>query len=504
MGFVFGSAFVIALYAVKAFRWPGPGTFSSLGFWTLASVALAISLIPQLPAVNQANLRDDYLVAGGFFWVGAWLFLTLLIFRQPQFILNPAGNNRQFFVADEPGYRRGSVSQSVVIHSKKRKLMLFVRPVGTRFRTRKIELTEHTLRNDPTNQVASSSPTYTHILTSPKNGAFEVWNPRASQDKDFFVTREEVASGSSRQVGVVYPTYTWKAYNPSAAENLYTVPPGTWVDGAVPIAGNRRDIHTHHVTTNLLRELSRIAPKTICLTNQDIDVTQDWMRLPLVILTGHDEFWTDSMVSNVRNYLESGGKLAIFSGNVAYKVFEQDGTRIRHHGEWNESDTPEESFLGSSFRFGGYGVRGKSRSKDVEDIGLSRVDLKRSGGMCVADSSHPIFQRTGLKTGDWFGVESQVNRYEIDGVPLDSDLEIERVFASENSIERNLLAWSFAKQDGKLPHRCGTIVEFTLGKGSGIHLGSIGWGVAVNTDRTVAKIVRNVVKYLLSHPQPAE
>ena len=39
-----------------------------------------------------------------------------------------------------------------------------------------------------------------------------------------------------------------------------------------------------------------------------------------MVLTGHDEYWTHRIRSNLERYVEGGGKLLIFAGPVAFML----------------------------------------------------------------------------------------------------------------------------------------------------------------------------------------
>ena len=57
----------------------------------------------------------------------------------------------------------------------------------------------------------------------------------------------------------------------------------------------------------------------ISLCSSDLHENDDWMNLDLLILTGHDEYWSKNIRNNVTKFLNKGGNLAVFSGNTSFR-----------------------------------------------------------------------------------------------------------------------------------------------------------------------------------------
>ena len=158
-------------------------------------------------------------------------------------------------------------------------------------------------------------------------------------------------------------------------------------------------------------------------------------------------------------------------------------------------------------------------SSEAEEIGLPKQNYKNLGGMKILNAKHPIFYKTGLKDGDYIGVQSKLVWYEIDGIPLDAKtdrLNLERKPATSplydgsnlNEVSSNfplktnlkVLAASwlqyFDYSEGL--QRAGTIVDAKIGDGRVINLGSVGWYKSIGqNDEKIVQIFYNVVEELL-------
>ncbi|QTR48102.1 hypothetical protein J9253_09390 [Thiothrix litoralis] len=158
----------------------------------------------------------------------------------------------------------------------------------------------------------------------------------------------------------------------------------------------------------------------------------------LVILVGHNEYWSKEMRDNWDSYLAAGGNGAIFSGNtmwwqvrfsadnkhmVCYKnanndpLYGQDNSRVTTNWFKSPVNRPENLSTGVSFQHGGYANYTESGVQYY--VKNSTGDDGSYGGFKVADATHWVFADTGLANGNVFGRgdgnSSSVVGYEVDG-----------------------------------------------------------------------------------------
>lgn len=159
----------------------------------------------------------------------------------------------------------------------------------------------------------------------------------------------------------------------------------------------------------------------------------------LVLLVGHNEYWSKEMRDGWDSYIASGGNAAIFSGNtmwwqvrfssdlkhiICYKndvsdpLYGVDNTRVTTLWSTSPVNRPENKSIGVSFRNGGY--HNYTESGVQHYVKNSSSDDGSYGGFKVTDASHWVFNNTNLTNGAIFGRGNGVNSgaiagYEIDG-----------------------------------------------------------------------------------------
>jgi hypothetical protein len=122
-------------------------------------------------------------------------------------------------------------------------------------------------------------------------------------------------------------------------------------------------------------------------------------------------------------------------------------------------------------------------------------------GMQVNDASNPLFAATGLKTGQFFGVESHVMSIEVDAVPETASGAIEPQFLNKLG-NKNLTplatAWLNPRAQAHARHwRAGVLIESKFGEGKVFTAGPIGWTASIVAgDKVVQQITINALKYL--------
>ena len=150
----------------------------------------------------------------------------------------------------------------------------------------------------------------------------------------------------------------------------------------------------------------------------DLDIHKNFGNfLPsyrLLLSAGHDEYWSEAMRRNVEAFVETGGNVAFFSGNICWwRVHLVDGNSTlvcdktagaddnRKRDQWFDFD-PENRLTGVSHRNGGGHWWGR------------RDPLSYT----VQHATHWIFEGTGLSDGDVFGADHALVGYECDGTAV--------------------------------------------------------------------------------------
>ena len=500
LGGILGALIFLSIYGTEFFSWPGPGDFSSITIVVLL-VSLPVAAIASawLSKTKHGSKLPGMVVI---FIIGILVSPAAagiaVVVNSSESLVYGRLEARNFYV--EPGLQSdsGSIGTTVKVWSSKETLNLTAVNTLTRSKSELISQSVDSRSIESSSTSYKTDFPYLHTLSFEVAGAYELFETSEPRQKDFTILREEIQTTENCQVGLVYPTFTWAAYNSGAEKNLYTVPIGTWVDSLSPISGNREDYHTHSVSSSLGRVLLEQVDCMTPLSDSDLHETNDWANLDLIVISGHSEFWTSEMLDHVEKFVRDGGNLAIFSGNVAYKDFEISDKGIRFTKLWAEGGLGEETLLGSAFRYGGYSPTRKFDASQAADLGLTEQEFAGSDGMWALQPDHPIFQGTNLRYLESFGVAGKIHYQEMDGVPLEKEsFAIDRRAYSGPVSDEGVLAYSYASYDQESITKHGSIVEFNLGRGHVVNLGSLGWGNSVANDKAAKSIALNTISYLL-------
>jgi hypothetical protein len=334
-----------------------------------------------------------------------------------------------------------------------------------------------------------------------------VFTPGDGDDGEvFFVVRTNRPSGP---VLVSVPFATWQAYNRAGVpgEGLYWTedptraarvtfdrpgggpPPERWEDGLL------RWLRTERIDADLCSDI-------------DLHLRPELLRdYRLLVVNGHDEYWTWEMRDTVEDFTRRGGNLAIFGGNTCWwqMRLEDDGrTMVCYRDaaadpcaspelttvEWCAAPVhrPENTMTGLSFRLGA-GCWGPGMATMYEDAYTVRF------------ADHWVFDGTGLTDGDKFaqgalGYETDAaDIVEINGVPRATGRDgTPASFAVLATAD--LRHWAEHGQGG-----AATMGVFASGAGTVFNAGTVNWGAEL-ADPVVARITRNVLDRLSAGSQP--
>jgi hypothetical protein len=124
---------------------------------------------------------------------------------------------------------------------------------------------------------------------------------------------------------------------------------------------------------------------------------------PLLLSVGHDEYWSDDMRANVLGFIQGGGNVAFFSGNICYwRTTLQDN---------NTAISVNKVGLADLWRSDGTRLAGVS----YNNAGGHWAGGREAVGYTVQHADHWVFHGTGLQDGDTFGTEEHLVGYECDG-----------------------------------------------------------------------------------------
>ncbi|HKN97075.1 MAG TPA: N,N-dimethylformamidase beta subunit family domain-containing protein, partial [Pseudonocardiaceae bacterium] len=336
-----------------------------------------------------------------------------------------------------------------------------------------------------------------------------VFSPGDGTDAEvWFVVRTTVPTGP---VLVSLPFATWQAYNRAGVpgEGLYwTEDPGraSVVTFDRPGGGPPPERWEH----GLLRWLRAEGVAADLCSDIDLHLCPDLVRrYRLLVVNGHDEYWSWQMRDTVEDFVRHGGNLAVFGGNTCWwqmRLADGGRTMVCYRDaaadplaatrpelttvEWSSAPVhrPENTLTGLSFRLGA-GCWGPGMATMYADAYTVRF------------ADHWVFEGTGLADGDPFargalGYETDAcDVVEVDGVPRatgrDGTPPSFTVLATAD-----LSHWAAHGQGG-----AATMGIFTSGAGMVFNAGTVNWGAALG-DPVVARITRNVLNRL-SAPRPA-
>ncbi len=335
-------------------------------------------------------------------------------------------------------------------------------------------------------------------------------DPVSAQDNEvYFVVRPGPPSAARALLSV--PFATWQAYNRAGlpgAGLYWTEDPrrATRVSFDRPGGGPPPERWEHGMLAWLGRQQ---LPVDYC-SNLDLHAEPGLLDdYRLLLIVGHDEYWTWEMRDAVETFTRQGGNVAIFGANTCWwqMRLEDDGRTMicyrdaladpagaegkpeRTTVEWSSAPVcrPENAMTGLSYRLGA-------------GCWTPSMDPMRDEEYTVRFADHWAFERTGLADGDRFG--QGCLGYETDAADLDERTGAPRVTGRDGTpgtftvlATADLRHWADYGQGG-----AATMGVFTSGRGTVFNAGTVNWGAAL-ADPVVAQITTNVVSRLSRSPQ---
>ena len=373
------------------------------------------------------------------------------------------------------------------------------------------------------------------------SGIYEVSFKNSKGSYSEFVAIKSAQPGSSSKVLVLDSLPTKIAYSPIGGKSMYGF---NSTDGHAsaqvsmerPTGSGQWAEHRGFVTWLDQQNIGYEAASMMDL-HRDPSLLSHYN---LVILVGHNEYWSKEMRDNWDTYLAAGGNGAIFSGNtmwwqvrfsadnkhmICYKnansdpLYGQDNSRVTTNWFKSPINRPENLSTGVGFQHGGYSNYTESGAQHYVKNGTG--DDGSYGGFKVADATHWVFAGTGLANGNVFGrgdgvTSRSVVGYEVDGALFKMSGN-KPVVTGEDGTPSNfeILATTPAYAINSPSLVPGVVYNNYAGQGWGtmgifkptansgtvFNAPTIDWAEGLN-DPQVSRITRNVIDRLKTRSQP--
>ncbi|MEV6124465.1 N,N-dimethylformamidase beta subunit family domain-containing protein [Streptomyces sp. NPDC052077] len=339
----------------------------------------------------------------------------------------------------------------------------------------------------------------------------EVPEPERDAEHEVWFVVRAARPGAAASVLVSVPFATWRAYHRAGEPGrsiYYAEQPHR--AARVSLTGPGGGPPPERWEEPLLRWLPRAGYEVEFCSGFDLDDGAELLSAyRLLVVNGHDEYWSAGMRDSVEEFVRRGGNLAVFAANTSWwQIRLEDGgrTMVCHRDaaadpvtavdpgratvEWSSSpvDRPENTMTGVSFRHGA-GAWGE---------GMAVIGRE---AYTVRFADHWVFEGTGLSDGDSFALGAL--GYETDAAELDWSLGVPRPTGRDGTprsfavlATADLRHWRRYGQGG-----WATMGVFRLGGGTVFNAATINWGRALG-DPAVDRVTRNVLDRL-SEAAPA-
>ncbi|WP_395297457.1 N,N-dimethylformamidase beta subunit family domain-containing protein [Kitasatospora hibisci] len=333
----------------------------------------------------------------------------------------------------------------------------------------------------------------------------EVPAPAVDAEHEVWFVVRAARPGAGSAVLVSIPFATWRAYHRAGEPGrglYYAEQPDR--AARVPLAAPGGGPPPERWEEPLLRWLPAAGYRVEYCSGLDLHGGGGLLaRYRLLVVNGHDEYWSAEMRDSVEEFARRGGNLAFFAGNTCWwQIRLEDGGRTlvchrdaaadpvtatdprRATVEWSSSpvDRPENTLTGVSFRAGA-GAWGD---------GMAVIGRE---SYTVRFADHWVFAGTGLADGETFGRGAL--GYETDAAELDWSAGVPRATGRDGTprsfavlATADLRHWRRHGQGG-----WATLGVFRLGAGTVFNAATINWGRALG-DPVVDRITRNVLDRL--------
>ena len=334
-----------------------------------------------------------------------------------------------------------------------------------------------------------------------------------------FVVRV-TSPGSASRVAVSLPSHTWQAYNAFGGKSLYDYN-SSESQRAYKVSylrpyddGSGLAQYPRWASIFLRWLVSRQLGFDVYM-DRDLESRPNLLSYyDVLVLVGHDEYWSRRERQAVEDFLRRGGALVSLSGNTCWWQvrMDDDGTTMLCYKTasldpllgvndslvttywWNAPVFwPENTFLGASSRSGGF-------------VNHSAI-LPRSqgyGDYAVFNTPHWVFEGTGLKEGDEIGWTAGIAGYEVDGATYQWQEGLPIVDGGYGTPRNYTILGVTPASDGTghiTGHGTMGIMTFS-GGGRVFNAASTNWVNGLFADSIVKRITQNVLDAFISRRYP--
>ena len=310
-----------------------------------------------------------------------------------------------------------------------------------------------------------------------------------------------IVKDTDKQSDIVYLTSTNTAnlYNEKGGESAYTQYP---VD-KTPVVSFTRPRNIHFRTSDLNRWMSQQDYDYRVIGDREMDDYAELAGSRLLIIAGHNEYWTVAAKDNFDRFVQEGGEVLILGGNVLYRSVEyptNDSIKVLGRNDFDDVLAS----IGLDYSWGG---RGRFCGPCNPFIGYSGYKIVRTDA--------PFFENVDIQRGE---ILRMPFTSEYDGFPnlgLDGDdrtgFPIVDPDYSSHFFYFDLFGFDFAQLFTKpAPSRTlGGWIEFQHSPTAGrvLNVGATDWandGFTGPDEQKLKTLTANMIDYLLDerHVQP--
>lgn len=239
-----------------------------------------------------------------------------------------------------------------------------------------------------------------------------------------FIVRED-NPGSTSNIVFQYPTNTWQAYNDHGHWSFYTDPAARLVTFDRPYDYTCNPIESSCAgdrTIPMARWLESEGYTVEYVASEDLHADPSLLlNYNLLIIAGHDEYWSKEIRDNIDNFISAGGNVAIFSGNTGYRQvrYAQNGrTMICYKSDFRLDPFYNVDNQRLATEFGRIPVPNWPENTTTglgwRNGGFVNISTTNPGRYTVYRTNHWVFAGTNLADGDTFDYEN-TERVEVDG-----------------------------------------------------------------------------------------
>ncbi|MBY6037108.1 cell wall-binding repeat-containing protein [Fictibacillus nanhaiensis] len=239
--------------------------------------------------------------------------------------------------------------------------------------------------------------------------------------KESYITFVVKDKHPQSQIGVLISTNTYQAYNNWGGKSLYGYN-STNNEAAVklsfdrPYNNGRGSGEFFAYEYNMIRWMEKKGYRMTYFTDTDVDngLLSD-VSTKLLLIPGHDEYWTKAMRDSIQKETSSRMNLAVFNANVAYwQVRLQDKDRVMVGYKYRASEDPYVKInpkeVTTKFR------NGPVNRPEYEVLGFmyQGIPEQKQQPLVISNPSHWLYEGTDLKKGDKIKgvVGGEIDRYD--------------------------------------------------------------------------------------------